>query len=76
MIPIRRGEPVPPYQQKAISWLQHFKNSELLQQMLSRFYFSELEIAAYRTSWSRWLRPKFHTFVQQGRGHLRKTEPY
>jgi len=76
MTPIRRGEPVPPYQQQAISWLQHFHNTELLQQILSRFYFSELEIAAYRTGWSRWLRPKFHNFDPQVRGHLRKMEPY
>jgi hypothetical protein len=50
---------IPPlYQQEAISWLQHFKNTELLQQMLWRFHFSEPEIAAYRESWAAWLRPK------------------
>jgi hypothetical protein len=54
--PIRRGEAVPPYQQQAISWLQHFQNTELLQQMLSRFYFSELEIAAYKRRWADWLK--------------------
>jgi hypothetical protein len=58
MIPIRRGESVPHYQQVAIVWLKRFKNTELLQQMLARFRFSELEIAAYRNNWSEWLRPK------------------
>ncbi len=41
----------------AIAWLKHFKNTELLQQILGQFQFSELEIAAYRSNWSRWLRP-------------------
>ena len=76
MITIRRGESVPPYQQEAIDWLAHFKNTDLLQQMLLRFYFSEVEIAAYRTSWSRWLRPKPHSVVAQVRGDLRETGPY
>jgi len=39
MIPLRNGQFPPHYQQQAISWLQHFKNTELLQQLLSRFEF-------------------------------------
>jgi hypothetical protein len=58
MIPLRAGNGLPLYQQAAISWLQHFKNTELLQQILSRFYFSEAEIDAYRKSWIDWLKPK------------------
>jgi hypothetical protein len=61
MIPLRRDQAPPPYQQDAIIWLQQFKNTELLQQMLWRFHFSEAEIAAYRISWSYWLKPKPET---------------
>jgi hypothetical protein len=58
MIPLRRDQLPPLYQQDAISWLQRFKNTELLQQMLSRFHFSEVEISAYRIRWAAWLKPK------------------
>lgn len=58
MIPLPRDQLPPNYQQDAICWLQHFKNTELLQQMLMRFYFSETEIAAYRNRWATWLKPK------------------
>jgi hypothetical protein len=58
MIPLRSGEPLPVYQQEAIHWLQHFKNTELLQQLLWCFQFSEAEIAAYRNRWGYWLKPK------------------
>ena len=58
MIPLPHGEATPPYQRAAIYWLQQFKNTELLQQLLARFRFSEEEIAAYRRSWSDWLKPK------------------
>jgi hypothetical protein len=57
-ISLRRDQPPPLYQQDAISWLQRFKNTELLQQMLSRFHFSETEISAYRICWAAWLKPK------------------
>jgi hypothetical protein len=56
MIPLR-GKIPPLYQQNAIHWLQHFQNTELLQQLLARFQFSEAEIAAYRSRWHRWLKP-------------------
>ena len=46
------------YQQNAISWPQRFENTEPLQQMLSRFHFSETEISAYRIRWAAWLKPK------------------
>jgi hypothetical protein len=58
MIPLPHGEMAPLYQQEAISWLQHFNNTELLQQLLARFRFSEAEIAAYRNRWADWLKPK------------------
>jgi hypothetical protein len=58
MIPLRRDQSPPLYQQDAISWLRRFKNTELLQQMLSQFHFSETEISAYRTGWAAWLKPK------------------
>ena len=58
MIPLRNGEPLPVYQQEAISWLRHFKNTELLQLLLWRFQFSEAEVAAYRSGWGNWLKPK------------------
>jgi hypothetical protein len=58
MNPIRHGEPVPPYQEQAINWLQHFKNTELLQQLLARYQFSEAEIAAYTRCWADWLKPR------------------
>jgi len=58
MIPLPHGETAPPYQREAISWLKHFKHTELLQQLLTRFEFSEAEIAAYRNSWADWLKPK------------------
>lgn len=57
MIPLR-GEIPPLYQQDAIQWLQHFRNTELLQQLLARFQFSDAEVAAYRSRWRRWLRLK------------------
>ena len=57
MIPIRRGESVPPYQQVAIDWLKRFRNTELLQQILARFKLSKLGIATNRNNWSQWLRP-------------------
>jgi hypothetical protein len=58
MIPLRRDQPPPLYQQEAISWLQRFENTELLQQMLSRFHFPEAEISAYRICWAARLKPK------------------
>ena len=58
MIPLRKGEIPPVYQREAISWLDRFKNAELLQQLLTRFYFPAEEIAAYRSHWKRWLKPK------------------
>jgi hypothetical protein len=58
VIPFPYGEPAPPYQQEAISWLKRFKNTELLQQLLARFKFSEAEIAAYRNHWAAWLKRK------------------
>jgi len=58
MIPLLDGKPAPPYQREAITWLKHFKHTELLQQLLSRFEFSEAEIAAYRDRWADWLKPK------------------
>jgi len=58
MIPLRSGQPLPVYQQEAISWLRHFKNTEPLQQLLWHFQFSEAEIAAYRNRWGYWLKPK------------------
>lgn len=58
MIPLRGGQAPPVYQQAAISWLQHFRNTELLQQMLWRFRFSETEIAAYTNRWADWLKPR------------------
>jgi len=65
MIPLRTGQVTPPYQQEAISWLQRFQNTELLQQMLWRFQFSEAEIAAYRNRWAVWLKPKKGFSIQQ-----------
>jgi hypothetical protein len=56
MIPLRGMIP-PRYQQDAIKWLQQFRNTELLQQLLARFQFSEAEIAACRSRWHRWLKP-------------------
>jgi hypothetical protein len=50
-------QPPPLYQQDAISWLQRFESTELLQQMLVRFHFSEMEILAYRIRWAAWLKP-------------------
>jgi hypothetical protein len=58
MIPLPHSETAPLYQQEAIRWLQHFNNTELLQQLLARFKFSEAEIAAYRSHWANWLKPK------------------
>ena len=57
MIPLTHGEMAPFYQQEAITWLKHFKHTDLLQELLSRFEFSEAEIAAYRRSWTDWLKP-------------------
>ena len=57
MIPLRRGAFPPLYQQEAIRWLQHFKHTQLLQQLLACFEFSEAEIAAYRNCWADWLKP-------------------
>ena len=57
MIPLPHDETAPHYQQEAITWLKHFRNTELLQQLLSRFEFSEAEIAAYRNCWADWLKP-------------------
>jgi len=57
MIPLPPGETAPLYQQEAIRWLQHFKNTELLQQLLACFEFSEAEITAYRNCWADWLKP-------------------
>ena len=56
MIPLRRGQIPPLYQQEAIRWLQHFKHTALLQQLLASFEFSEAEIAAYRNCWADWLK--------------------
>jgi hypothetical protein len=58
MIPLPRGQTPPLYQQEAITWLQHFKNTELLQGLLRRFEFSAEEVAAYRNRWPNWLKPK------------------
>ena len=58
MIPLRRGHNLPYYQREAITWLQNFKNTELLQQLLLRFHFREEEIAAYRSQWAVWLNRK------------------
>jgi len=52
MIPLRRGQTLPRYQQEAIAWLQRFKNMELLQKLLSRFHFPAEEVAAYRSRWA------------------------
>lgn len=49
---------VPPYQQEAINWLNNFKNTAGLQDMLRKFRFSEAEIAHYRKTWVTWLKPK------------------
>jgi hypothetical protein len=38
--------------------VEHFKHTELLRELLSRFEFSEAEIAAYRNCWVDWLKPK------------------
>jgi hypothetical protein len=67
MIPLRNGQIPPMYQQEVISWLQDFRNTELLQQILWRFQFSEAEIAAYRNRWTTWLKPK-KTFSIQNLG--------
>jgi hypothetical protein len=48
----------PSYQLDLITWLKHFKHTQLLQQLLSRFEFSEAEIAAYRNCWADWLKPR------------------
>jgi hypothetical protein len=65
MIPLRRYQVPAPYQKQALRWLQQFKNTELLQQMLMRFHFSEAEIAAYRNRWAVWLKPKKVFSIQQ-----------
>jgi hypothetical protein len=57
MIPLRHDETVPLYQFEAVLWLRCFRHTELLQQLLAKFRFSELEIAAYRNNWAQWLRP-------------------
>jgi len=62
----------PLYQQEAIRWLQHFKNTELLQQLLACFEFSEAEIAAYRNCWANWLKPK--TEIQSVLGRTQRRE--
>jgi hypothetical protein len=58
VISLPTGQVAPPYQQETIIWLKQFKNTELLQQLLSRFQFSEGEIAAYKRCWPHWLKPK------------------
>jgi len=58
MIPLGRDQIPPLYQIDAIRWLGRFRHTEMLQQMLWRFHFSETEIAAYRSCWSGWLKAK------------------
>lgn len=65
MIPLGREQIPPLYQQETIRWLARFKNTELLQQMLRRFHFSETEIAAYRSYWAAWLKPKNALYVHR-----------
>jgi len=72
MIPLRRGQIPPLYQQEAIRWLQHFKHTELLQQLLACFEFSEAEIAAYRNRWAHWLKPKAE--IQSALGRTQRRE--
>jgi hypothetical protein len=57
MTPLGNHETPPPYQLQAIQWLRDFRNTDLLQQMLARFYFTEAEIDAYRKVWVDWLKP-------------------
>ena len=72
MIPLRRGAIPPLYQQEAIRWLQHFKHTELLQQLLACFEFSEAEITAYRNCWANWLKPKAEIESVLGRSQRRE----
>jgi hypothetical protein len=65
MIPLGRDRLPPIYQQEAIHWLARFKNTELLQQMLSHFHFSESEISSYRIRWAAWLKPKKVLSIQR-----------
>jgi hypothetical protein len=65
MIPLGIGQIPPLHQREAISWLQQFKNTELLQQMLRRFDFSETEVVAYRSRCAVWLKPKKVFSIQQ-----------
>jgi len=72
MIPLRRGQIPPLYQQEAICWLTNFRNTELLQQLLATFKFSEAEIAAYRNCWADWLKPKAEIQSVLGRAQRRE----
>jgi len=72
MVPLPPGETAPLYQQEAICWLTNFRNTELLQQLLARFKFSEAEIAAYRNCWAHWLKPKAE--IQSVLGRFQRQE--
>lgn len=50
--------PLPDHQREAIEWLDEFKNTEALQDLLRKCRFSIEEIREYRQQWSRWLKPK------------------
>jgi hypothetical protein len=58
MIALPRGQTAPDYQKEVAGWLQQFKHTELLQQLLARYQFSEAEIAAYTRCWADWLKPR------------------
>ena len=49
---------VPDYQLEAIKWLENYRNTQVLQDLLRRCRFSKEEVEKYRRSWAAWLKPK------------------
>lgn len=49
---------LPQYQRDAIQWLDGYRNTQVLQELLSRHRYSEEEIRSYRSRWGEWLKAK------------------
>lgn len=49
---------VPDYQREAVEWLENYRNTSALQDLLRRCRFSKEEVEKYRRTWVMWLKPK------------------
>lgn len=59
---------VPDYQREAAEWLNGYRGTRRLRELLLKVRFTEAEIATYRSRWAKWLKPKKETQEKIHRG--------